>query len=299
MSGCKAERLAIAGAVAPVLRSQSEAAAKRLVKVYNQVADPEAKTVVRVVTLADVQEGVLRRAGIELDVQAGFVPADFVCKRCGDTNRTPPGLKKAPEMCKQCADDVRPLEFTCKVCKLVFPAPVQLKGLLPACCEGCRQTHCAGFDGHECEEKPPSRKVFQAWAIQVRKGRPWQCRWCRDGKLRPPPTPPRPAVVRCKKCDDQFAPPPKGKVHKFCGACRLCRDCKKPLAKSSICASFRCWACGNAFRKLNEGPEWREKLSIAARKVIAAGLEKDPAFLLKRGKRISDGHKRRAAGKVV
>lgn len=75
----KAERLSVAGAVAPTLRSQSERTRTRVVKVYDQATGE----VVRHATLADVQRGILETAKIELDVADGKKKTKDVCRSCG------------------------------------------------------------------------------------------------------------------------------------------------------------------------------------------------------------------------
>lgn len=71
---CKAERLAIAGAVAPLLRRDADRLARRLVKVYRQ----EDGEVVRETTLLEATRGILRTKEIEFDV----VPDPERCVIC-------------------------------------------------------------------------------------------------------------------------------------------------------------------------------------------------------------------------
>lgn len=75
----KVERLALAAAVAPVLRRQTESAKARRVKVYSQ----ETGEVVTEATLAEVQAGILATARIELDTAEGVKDTHRECALCG------------------------------------------------------------------------------------------------------------------------------------------------------------------------------------------------------------------------
>lgn len=73
----KAERLAVAAAVAPVLRSSD--AKKRRVTLYNQ----ETGSITGYTTLDKAQEGILATAKIELAVQDDVRPKKNFCALCG------------------------------------------------------------------------------------------------------------------------------------------------------------------------------------------------------------------------
>lgn len=75
----KVERLALAAAVAPVLRRQTESTKSRRVKVYSQ----ETGEVVTEATLAEVQAGILATARIELDTAEGVEETHRECALCG------------------------------------------------------------------------------------------------------------------------------------------------------------------------------------------------------------------------
>lgn len=74
----KAERLAIAGKVAPTLRAASERTRTRRVT----IVDKDGK-VTGYTTLAEVQKKQLERAKIEVEMAGGKRPAAIVCRECG------------------------------------------------------------------------------------------------------------------------------------------------------------------------------------------------------------------------
>lgn len=133
----KATRLAIAGAVAPFLRGQGERAAKRTVYVTNSDGD-----IVRVISGAELQDGILKRAGIELAVADGVTPKAVICQFCGKTVSVPKGRARVPSACLY--ED-----------------------------GGCyRQKTCAE-DGCGAQ---PRRKSFQPALVKKRHGEPWRCK---------------------------------------------------------------------------------------------------------------------------
>lgn len=78
----KAARLAIGGAVAPVVRRQ--AAAPRKVTVIDKDGKP-----VRETTHVEVAKAVLARSEIEFSVQEGKRPAYVACSQCGHPVKVP------------------------------------------------------------------------------------------------------------------------------------------------------------------------------------------------------------------
>lgn len=78
----KAQRLAVAGVVAPHLREQSDKAAKRRVARVDKDGN-----VVGYTTLAEVQRALLERQKIELEVIDGVRPKEIVCAQCGRADR--------------------------------------------------------------------------------------------------------------------------------------------------------------------------------------------------------------------
>lgn len=96
----KAQRLEVAGHIAPSLREQALLARGRRVAVIDASGN-----VVAYVSLADVQAGVLKRAAIELDVANSVRPELIFCKDCGVPVLVKAGRKRAskiPSKCLRC-----------------------------------------------------------------------------------------------------------------------------------------------------------------------------------------------------
>lgn len=146
----KAQRLALAGAVAPVLRAKAATLTRRVVKVYDQKADPEARTSVREISGVDAAKGLLASAMIELDI---------------DENSAPPTQK------------------TCKLCGNVLVA-AKKKGAPAKTCEACleRFSRCGGCSSRpECERRPTPKALRMAlWTTRrsKRRNEPWRCQSC-------------------------------------------------------------------------------------------------------------------------
>jgi hypothetical protein len=98
----KAERLAVAGAVAPRLRSQDDKTKSRRVA----LVDKDGK-VTGYTTLAQVQKSLLKAREIELDVQDGVRPKEVLCKHCGKTVKVPPKGGKCGQPPTVCIDGCR------------------------------------------------------------------------------------------------------------------------------------------------------------------------------------------------
>lgn len=172
MPANKAERLALAAAVAPSLRKRAARARAR--PVARVAADG---TVVGYATLADVQEKILERAKIELAVD-GKRPEHSTCERCGRIFR----LRKSgviPRACPPCT------RLSCVGCGTALsPAvsnprwPTRRLGLPPRC------RPCA-----VASRKRPSCDQCDA-AVRDRKTK--LCRPCRLASV---------ARLRCSRCD--------------------------------------------------------------------------------------------------
>jgi hypothetical protein len=74
----KAERLAVAGSIAPTLRENAEVSKSRRVA----RVDKDGR-VVGYTTWAEVQRSILERAKIEMEVADGVTPDKVICKHCG------------------------------------------------------------------------------------------------------------------------------------------------------------------------------------------------------------------------
>lgn len=142
----RTERLEIAGAIAPVMRSLPDSAKRRKVHLYRQSDG----VVTGHTTLAEVQEAILATAKIEFEIIDGSKVDKTFCKRCG-----------------------KPISM-----------PKARKGNLPRLCPasegGCnRQRTCVGSGKTvgKCKAKPHRIAFFdRAWA--ERNGGPWRCAAC-------------------------------------------------------------------------------------------------------------------------
>ncbi len=134
----KAQRLALASAVAPVLRGTSEKTKSR------RVARVDAEgNVVGYTTLAEVQKALLLTRQIELETTDGVRQVEGVCTKCGRS---------------------------VKLNTNIVPPIVCYEG-------GCAQKHCAGYEGFECSEVP-GRKALLPSGIKDREGELWRCKSC-------------------------------------------------------------------------------------------------------------------------
>jgi hypothetical protein len=95
----KAERLVVAGALAPRLRSQDEKVSGRRVA----LTDKDGK-VTGYTTLGEVQRALLRERQIELETIEGVRPTEVVCRHCGKTITVKRGPGPVPKVCKDGCD---------------------------------------------------------------------------------------------------------------------------------------------------------------------------------------------------
>lgn len=138
----KAERLAIAAAVAPILRTVPESLTKRRVKFYS------------------LETGATTREGEFGEVLRGLAK-DYAISRAVDEAEAREVAKHAESklaMCLQCG-----LEFT-------YPKTASSK---PASCPTCRALPCDGGCG-----KPSPQMAMRSSGIKSRGGRPWTCGKC-------------------------------------------------------------------------------------------------------------------------
>ncbi len=75
----KAQRLVVAGAVAPVIRRDADRLRRRVVNVFNQQTG---ETVAQVDGVVAVR-GILATANIEFEVQPDVRPKEIICEECG------------------------------------------------------------------------------------------------------------------------------------------------------------------------------------------------------------------------
>lgn len=189
----KAERLAVASAIAPVLRATSEATKRRRVA----VVDAEGN-VVGYRTLAEVQEKLLEAKKLELEVDDGVRPKELMCRQCGSIfiigSRGP-----QPGLCNGCK------RGRCVQCKRVRPSRPQ-DGKPNELCAGClrdqRRQRRADFLEQVARVqciKCGGAVGRSAGAAAVRNGRPATCRRCFLGDSRVAVLP------RCTSCSGEIA----------------------------------------------------------------------------------------------
>lgn len=175
----KADRLRVAGAVAPQLRGQTRRTACRRVGIVN--ADG---VVVGYTSLADVQKALLERHRIEIDVVDGVTPSEIICEGCG----VPLPYKPRRKMCVRCRDGLcvdcenklgsrcgrKKGRLRCRTCDLLHRSRLSEATIAAAadhCCPGCgvklsdlRASHC-----RTCEN---GRRVGDAHPHSLEKKRP-------------------------------------------------------------------------------------------------------------------------------
>jgi hypothetical protein len=167
----KAERLAVAGAVAPALRSAArETSTRRVARV-----DVEGN-IVGYTTLAEVQKALLERHKIEIELQPDKRPKEFICERCGKPSKVPK-LGVVPKRCKPCK------LTTCSACGNQKPARRYYKSTL---CHPCYR--------RQGPRKP--RPQCQACGVEVVR-RAKKCTACADKKEKP--------NLRCADCDKELS----------------------------------------------------------------------------------------------
>lgn len=142
----KAERLAVAAAVAPSLRRADERTRQRRIA----RVDAEGK-VTGYTTLGAVQDALLAKHAIEIDVQPGVRAKEIICETCGIPVKVPPKAKglTTERQIKWCAE-----------------------------CDPASQKTCAGYPGGpQCNKKPP-KWAFKPRRIANRGGSKWCCFQC-------------------------------------------------------------------------------------------------------------------------
>lgn len=139
----KAERLAVAGAIAPSLRAQSDKLARRRISVEDKNGN-----VTGYISGAEFQKRLLERAKIELDVTGGKRPKNVFCGECGAV--IPVAKRGYPaRVCKKCR--------SCSDCGVELSAAVSSpssrqnrKG--PLCCIPCNTKRRTSLPVLTCEQ---------------------------------------------------------------------------------------------------------------------------------------------------
>lgn len=188
-SWSKALRLGVANIVTPRLLAQDPRVANRC------VARVDAKgRVVGYTTLAEVQEALLRRRSIEVDVVEGIRPPEYLCELCGATTPSP-ACGPIPKLCAACRSP------RCADCYIELPNAGYLRSTT-------KNKRCA-----ECFLKLHTRPLLRCTACGDELSRSASANWYnRD-----------PSVARCRSCADSARRPP--------AVC--CTQCGKLLGKNT------------------------------------------------------------------
>lgn len=193
----KAERLALAGAVAPYFREQATAAAERRVA----RVDKDGK-VVGYTTLAKVQQALLEKHKIEIAVQPDVRPKEIVCEKCGNPRKVTG--TRIPKLCVSCAQGF------CRVCQKLLGKSKKAKKDRATKCKSCtlatkrkrcpcglptkhrRAKYCAVcWPASQVQTQstrsmpvccicaaPVNRQAASASSVTRRRGQPPRCRSC-------------------------------------------------------------------------------------------------------------------------
>jgi hypothetical protein len=244
----KAERLAVAGAVAPHLRSQAEQAAKRRVAKVDKDGN-----VVGYTTLAEVQKALLLTHKIEFDVVEGTRPIEIFCEKCGRPTKVP---KKGgiPKQCRKCACP------QCVGCGSTMsylhstPSFVAKRKGAPPKCTPCKKKdaeaerpRCAG-----CSKVMGHRQLWQH-RVRFKRTDPLRCRKCVDADRRSQPGPP------CGVCGKELRKAAKYSVRAKSGKPPMCGDCYRGEARAEV-----------AREKMKADPKFAAKVKRAMRKGATA-----------------------------
>ncbi len=222
----KAERLAVAGAIAPSLREGSERARRRRVAVVN--ADGE---IVRYTTLAEVQRALLERQQIEIETGEGVRPKEIMCGRCGRTEKVS-ARGGVPLVCSRCRN------VKCSDCKLPLNPTALWRGnvrctecharartIPPATCVDCRKDLSASG------RRRAAKRCVRCNARHRTKPRP-SCCFCGVSLRRS-----NRAVHQCQPCFLARQNKRNARI------ARHCADCGTALAKTSRKGTVRCKRC--------------------------------------------------------
>ncbi len=220
----KAERLAVAGYVAPRMRGDSERTASRRVA----RVDKDGK-VVGYTTLAEVQKALLRARAIEIEVVDGTRPDEAICERCGlpAKVRARARVEGGTIRCDKCTF------LSCPDCKKPLPrcysAPSMMaKGDGEKVCRPCRAKRtkaalpvCSGC------AKRLSRN--SEWQYRKNNGpdMPLRCAACsRDARRLSCPT--------CAVCSKQLHASARYRARTKSGKPPMCSDCYTGDARAEV-----------------------------------------------------------------
>lgn len=238
----KAEKLALTGAVAGTLRANASTAKRRRVALVN--ADGE---VTGYTDLATVQEALLAKHALEIEVQPDIRPTEVICEGCGK----PIVVKHSGKPRKKCDAC---LNGKCVDCGKVRKARsrTDVEGLR---CQRCRIARTRRFTNPDCEVCGKPVTNAQAYAIRMGIGLP------RHGQCTPPA---KTTQYTCDTCGSKKKKTASSKMT-TCKTCRgnrtsVCERCKKEFSppnarKAQRYCSQACWgrsAVKNACKRGHE-----------------------------------------------
>ena len=215
---CKAERLAVAGAIAPRLRSQTESALRRRVSRVDINGN-----VVGFTTLAEVQKALLEKHKLEFDVFDGVKRTEIICELFGLPERIGPMAvgKKRCDKCgiKRCPDCGKAFPRSYAVNKRASAVPV---------CKACRKRRwedslpaCS-----DCGKKIP-RKAERPYRARWGDDVPLRCGGCsRVALIKPKP--------RCTGCGKEMPRLTLFKKRVASGGLPFCRACFNQERRAGI-----------------------------------------------------------------
>lgn len=242
----EAERLAIAGAVAPILRSIPDRVTKRRVKVYSR----ETGETLREAEYGEALRGLAEAYALEHAIDEA--QAHESAKR---------GVRRS--LCQQCG-----LEFE-------YPND----GGVRAACGKCKTLPCAGGCG-----RTPPKSALEGTKIRRRRGRPWVCKSCagdvrRSKPKRAPKQRVDPICIHgsvCRSCAMRQAlnrPETKERLrHRKRPSPEAWARCVEKQKEAWLDPERRAIASERS-RKLAQDPDWRAKTAEASARGIAAKVE--------------------------
>lgn len=233
----KAERLAVAGAVAPSIRSQE---LRRVARVDSE------GNIVGYSTLAEVQASLLKRHEIEIEVTDGVRPKEWFCEKCGLPCKV--RHRQTVPRCERCTF------LKCADCGKAFPrcysAPsMQRRGHKEKVCRPCMSKRVAAAKPR-CAVCNVAINVHLRWQYRKRWGEsePLRCGPClRKHHKLPVPT--------CSVCFKELSVSSRRGKRAREGKPLFCPDCYRGEVRSLI-----------AKEKIAKDPVFAEKVKKAMTK---------------------------------
>lgn len=175
----KAERLAIAGAIAPTIRSAEVSKRDRIVR----IKDKNGNTI-RTLSLIDLQKELLEKRGIEIDMGDGIRPKITICEDCG----CPIFVKKSGVLRTRCDDcgwvkcencnkrvsmriasnDIRKSKITrwCKPCSVLLGRRKTKPTSPEALCVSCGERQASSVVSYHKKKHPEKPLICKRCCLQ-------------------------------------------------------------------------------------------------------------------------------------